>query len=143
MLTIGRALSEHLKQNNAMPKLFQVFPSEGKRLNTEQYVAHNFLGYSFLNSVYTVLYKDSTIFKVFVIETAAPEKANAMLAEYFNAVPKETVSKLDPDKYKIRDPHSGEIVMQMFNRYVCGIINCPDGRIRDRYLQEVASNLLK
>lgn len=143
MLTIGRALAKHLKQNNVIPKLFLVFPAEGKRPNTEQYVARNFLGYSFLNSVYTALYKDSTAFKVFVIETAAPEKANAMLAEYLNAVPRETVSKLDPGKCQIRDLHNGVIGLQVFNRYVCGIINCPDGRIRDRYLQEVTANLLK
>ncbi len=143
MLTIGRRLAEHLKQNNAMPKLFQVFPAEGKLHNTEQYVAHNFLGYSFLNSAYAALYKDSSTFKIFVIESAAPEKANAMIVEFLNAVPKETVAKRASDKYQIRDPHNGMIELQVFDRYICGIINCPDSKIRDRYLKEVTANLLK
>ncbi|MCX6122708.1 MAG: hypothetical protein NTX44_13945 [Ignavibacteriales bacterium] len=143
MLIIGRMLVEHLKQNNVMPKLFQVFPAEGKRPNTEQYVARNFLGYSFMNSAYTVLYKDSTASKIFVIESAASEKANEMLTKYLNTIPKEAVTKLESDKYQIRDPHNGLIGLQVINRYICGVINCPDGKIRDQYLKEVVANLFK
>jgi hypothetical protein len=143
MLTIGRMLVEHLKQNNVMPKLFQVFPAEGKLPNTEQYVARNFLGYSFMNSAYVAAYKDSSTFKVFVIESAASEKANTMLAEYLKAIPKEAVTMSAPNKYQIRDPHSGMIGLQVVNRYVCGVINCPDGKIRDQYLKEVVANLFK
>ena len=143
MLTISKVLADHLKQNNTMPKLFQVFPVEGKLLNTEQYVARNFLGYSFLNSVYTAIYKDSNEFKVFVIEASSPEKANAVLAEYIKAVPKETVTKLATDKYQTSDPHNGVIVLQLFNRYIYGIINCTDVKTRDQYLKEVTVNLLR
>jgi hypothetical protein len=143
MLTVGRMLLQHLKQNNAMPKLFLLFPAERKLPNTEQYVARNFLGYSFLNSAYTAMYKDSVAFKVFMIESAAPEKANAMLAEFLNAIPKETVMKLTPDKYQIHDPHNGVIGLQVLNRYVYGIINCSEGKIRDQYLKEMTAKLLK
>jgi hypothetical protein len=143
MQTIGKMLAEHLKQNNAMPKLFQVFPSEGKLSNTEQYVARNFLGYSFLNSAYVSSYKSSSAFKVFVIESAVPEKASAMLAEYLNAVPKQTVTKLAPDKYQIHDPNNGMIGLQVFDRFVYGIINCTDSKIQNRYLKEVTANLLR
>jgi hypothetical protein len=143
MVTIGRKLAERLKQNNAMPKLFQVFPSKGKLSNTEQYVARNFLGYGFLNSAYVSSYKDSSTFKVFVIESVVPEKANAMLADYLNAVPTQTVTKLAPDKYQIRDPNNGVIGLQVFNRFVYGIINCTDYKTQDRYLQEVTANLLR
>jgi hypothetical protein len=143
MLTIGRTLADHLKQNNATPKLFQIFPVEGKLPNTEQYVARNFLGYSFLNSAYVAMYKDSSEFKIFVIESATPEKANAMFAEYLNAVPKETVTKLTPDKYQIRDPHNGIIGLQVFNQYIYGILNCTDPNTRDQYLREVTANFLK
>jgi len=143
MLIIGRALVEHLKQNNTMPKLFYVFPEEGKLFNTEQYVARNFLAYSFLNSAYTVMYKDSSIFKVFVIEAATPEKANTMLAEYLKAVPKEAVIKLEPDKYQIQDPRIGMISLQIISRYICGVSGNTNSAIRDRNLKEVTTNLLR
>ena len=141
MQTIGKRLAEHLKQNNAMPKLFQVFPTKGKLNNTEQYVARNFLGYSFLNSAYVSSYKDSFTFKVFVIELTTPEKANAILAEYLKAVPKEAVTELAPAKYQIRDPNNGVIGLQVFNRFVYGMIHCADNMTRDRYLKEVTANL--
>jgi hypothetical protein len=143
MLTIGKMLVAQLKQNNLMPTLFKVFPVIGKQHNTEQYVARNFLGYSFLNSAYIAMYKDSSAFKIFVIELAAPDNADTMLAEYFNAVPRETVTKLAPDKYQIRDPHNGVIELQVFNRYLYGILNCTDPDTRDQYLKEVTANLLK
>jgi len=143
MQTIGKRLAVHLKQNNAMPKLFQVFPTAGKLTNTEQYVARNFLGYSFLNSAYVSSYKDGSLFKVFVLESSVPEKANDMLAEYFKAVPMETVTKLAPDKYQIQDPNNGVIGLQIINRFVYGIINCTDYMTRDRYLKELSANLLK
>ena len=141
MQIIGKRLAEHLKQNNAMPKLFQVFPTKGKLNNTEQYVARNFLGYSFLNSVYVSSYKVSSQFKVFVIESPVPEKANVMLEEYLKAVPKETVTQIAPDKYQIQDPNNGVIGLQVFHRFVYGIINCTDYKTQDRYLKEVTANL--
>jgi hypothetical protein len=139
--TIGTFLVKHLKQNNAMPRLFQAFPVSGKLSNTEQYVARNFLGYSFLNSTYVISYKNGTSFKVFVIKSAAPEKANSMLAEYLKAVPNGAVTQLAPDTYQILDPNNGVIKVQIFNQYFCGIINCPDGKMGDEYLKKVITYL--
>jgi hypothetical protein len=66
-----------------------------------------------------------------------------MLAEYLNAVPKEIMTKLTPNKYQIRDPHNGIIGLQVFDRYLCGITNCINPNTRDQYLKEVTANLLK
>jgi hypothetical protein len=143
MLTIGRTLAQHLKQNNTMPKLFQVFPAERRLPNTEQYVARNFLGYSFLNSVYVVTYKDSTAFKIFVIKAGAQENAKAILADYLNALPKDAVTKLDPGRYQFQDPHIGVMRVQVMNRYIYGIINCFDHSTSDRYLKEMSASLLR
>jgi hypothetical protein len=66
-----------------------------------------------------------------------------MLTKYLNTIPKEAVTMSAPNKYQIRDPHSGMIGLQVIDRYVCGVINCPDGKTRDRYLQEMTANLLK
>jgi hypothetical protein len=143
MVIIGRRLVEHLQQNNSMPKLFKVFPEEGKLRNTDQYVARNFLGYSFLNSAYVASYKDSSVFKVFVIEAATPEKANAVVAAYLNVVPKESIAKPASDTYQIHDPHNGMIGLQKYGRYLYGIINCADNNMRDRYLKELSAILLR
>ena len=143
LLAIGKKLAEHLKQKNTMPGLFQVFPKERKLPHTEQYVARNFLGYSFLNSAYVASYKDSSVFKIFVIETAAQEKANVVLADYLKVIPKNAVTKLGPGTYQIQDPHIGVMGVQVMNRYVYGIIGCTDSKTRDLYLQEMNANLFR
>ena len=140
---IGKKLAEHLKQKNTMPRLFQVFPKERKLPHTEQYVARNFLGYSFLNSAYVTAYKDSSAFKIFVIETAAQEKANTILADYLKVIPKNAVTKLGQGTYQIQDPHIGVMEVQVMNRYVYGIIGCTDSKTRDLYLQEMNANLFR
>jgi hypothetical protein len=143
MLTIGGRLAEHLKQHDSIPKLFMVFPSRGKLLNTEQYIAHNFLGYSFLNSAYVATYKDGSTFKVFLMELATPEKAQTVISEYFKAVPKEAVTQLDSDAYQIHDPNNGAIRLQVLDRFLYGIMNDASNKTRDQYLLELKSNLLK
>ena len=143
MRTVGTMLAEHLRQNNAMPRLFQVFPVKGKLPNTEQYVARNFLGYSFLNTAYTVMYKDGSAFKVFVIESTAPEKSESILANYFKAIPKEAVAKFEREKYVVQDPHNGLIELQVFNRYICGVIGCTDSETRDLCFQELGATLTR
>ena len=141
LLAIGKKLVEHLKQKNTMPRLFQVFPKERKLPHTEQYVARNFLGYSFLNAAYVAAYKDSSAFKIFVIDAAEQEKAKSILVDYLKAIPKEAVTRLDTEKYQIQDPHIGVMVLQEFDRYICGMINYPNGKIRDEYLKKVITSL--
>ena len=120
-----------------MPKLFQIFPGEGKLPNTEQYVAHNFLGYRFLNSAYMVTYRNSSVFKVFIIVAETPEKTDTVLEEYLLAVPKENVTRFGSDNFQIQDPHIGMARFQIFGRYICGTINCADRKIQDKYLKEL------
>jgi hypothetical protein len=143
LLTIGDRLAEYLKQHNTIPRLFKVFPAEGKLPNTEQYIAHNFLGYSFLNSAYVATYKDSSTFKVFLMEFAAPEKAHVVVSDYFKAVLKEAVTQLAFDTYQIQDPNNGAIRLQVLDRFICGIMNDANNKSRDQYLLKLKSNLLK
>ncbi|RPI04687.1 MAG: hypothetical protein EHM64_09190 [Ignavibacteriae bacterium] len=143
MLTVGRRLVSHLQQNNTMPGIYLKFPAEGRMKNTEQYVARNFLGYSFLNSAYVVTYGSTAPFKVFVIESAVPEKADAMLAEYLKTVPKESVTKYDSSRYQIRDPHHGAMGLQICSQYLCGVIQCTDNEIQKNILSGLTGMLLQ
>ena len=140
---IGGRLEERLKQHNAIPQLFTVFPSAGKLMNTELYVAHNFLGYRFLNSAYVTTYKDSSAFKVFLMELATPEKAHAVISEYFKVIPKGAVTQLAFDSYQIQDSNNGLIRLQVLDRFICGMIPSADIKAQDQFLLQLKSNLLK
>jgi hypothetical protein len=143
MLMIAKKLSENLKQNISWPKNVLLFPTAGKLPNTEQYVARNFLGYSFLNKAYVAAYKDSVLFKLFIIEAESPEKADIMIAEYLNAVPKRSVKNLGIVKYQVTDANAGMIEFQKFDNYVVGVMNCPDRKTCEKYINEAAANLVK
>jgi hypothetical protein len=143
MKSIAQSIDGYLKQKKTMPDVLQLFPTKGKLPNTEQYVARNFLGYSFLNTAYVATYKDSTLFKIFIIETESSGKAEVVITEYLKAVTKESVKKLDNDTYEISDAHVGVIELQKANRFICGIINCANPKTREFYLKEVTMALPK
>jgi hypothetical protein len=143
MLMIGRKLVEQLRQNNSMPKHFMIFPGKGRLRNSEQYVARNYLGYSFLNAAYVVSYRESSPFKVFTIESATKDKAQEMIGAYLHAVPKDSVTTLGSNTYEIHDPHSGLIGLQLVDRYIFGVVNYADMKTRDQCLKELATTISK
>jgi hypothetical protein len=137
MKRIARSIDDCLKQKKSWPDALQFFPSKNKLANTEQYIARNFLGYSFLNTAYVSTYKDSTLFKIFIIETESASKAEIVITEYLKAIPKNSITKLDDNTFKVNDPHNGVIELRMVNRFVCGIVNCSNSKTRSIYLKEV------
>jgi hypothetical protein len=141
--SIAQSINACLEQKNSWPDVLQLFPITGKLANTEQYVARNFLGYSFLNTAYVATYKDSTLFKIFIIETGSSSKAEIVITEYLKAVSKESITKLDNNTYEISDAHVGVIVLQTANRFVCGIVNCANPKTRNIYLNKVTVALPK
>jgi hypothetical protein len=140
---IGNRLDEHLNQKNAFPAVLKMFPMTGKLANSEQYVARNFLGYSFLNNAYLASYNDDGAFKVFIIETESPEKARIMVSEYLKVLPKESVTMIEKNRYNIRDAHSGEIVIIVQKAYLYGAINYTHTQKRDFLLKEITGAIAK
>jgi hypothetical protein len=145
LLLIAKRIEEHLAQKNTLPEIFQYFPKEGKLNNTEQYIASNFLGYSFLKSVSTALYKfeNNTPFKLFVIEAESSVKAKIILEEYLNKLPKENIIVISKDDYDLKDVNSGQISTALQNKYLYGIVNCPNKNIRIDLMQKFKTLLTK
>jgi len=126
-------------------RIEEQFPKEDRLINTEQYIASNFLGYSFLKSVSTALYKfeNNTPFKVFVIEAESSVKAKLILEEYFNKLTKENILVVSKDYYELNDVNSGQISITLQNKYLYGIVNCPNKNIRNDLLQKFKTILPK
>ncbi len=143
MQMIGNKFDEHLKQENAFPAVLKIFPITGKLANTEQYVARNFLGYSFLNGAYVARYDGGSTFKVFIIETPSSEKAQAMMAEYLKVLPKDSVTRVGKNRYDIRDPHNGETIVVAWKTFLYGVLNCTDSEKRENLIKEMSTNLPK
>jgi hypothetical protein len=141
MKRIAQRIDDSLKQKNSWPDVMQLFPALGKLANAEQYVAKNFLGYSFLNTAYVATYKDSTVFKIFIIQTESSKNAERITTEYLKAVPKESITELDDNTYEIHDAHVGVIELRRVHRYVYGSINCTNPKTRNYCLKQVTSAL--
>lgn len=141
LVTIAQVVETYLKQPTVWPKPLQLLPSQGKLVNTEQYIAKNFLGYRFFHSAFVATYKDSIPFKVFIIELRTSSQAKEILDEYGRNLPKNAI-KPDPEgRYSVLDPHQGLIKFLVKNNYLAGVINCNNEKTQERYLKELETTL--
>jgi len=121
---IGRAVETELRQENRWPRPVTFFPVGGKRLNEETYIADNFLGYKALAGAYVARYNSG--YRMFIIPCASQLAVRSLAASYAQA----TGSRIDTAKIgplaEIRDPHNGVVYLRMLNRFLIGILGCPD-----------------
>jgi len=139
-MTIGGSLEKRLKRMKLWPSLIAAFPTKGKQANTEQYVARNFLGYSFFNSVFTAVYNDGAALKAFIMRLQSPDEASKTIETYLAALPKEGKSKTEGGRFRVRDPHNGIITFILNQNYICGVLGAED-KYAEALLTELGQNL--
>jgi len=98
------------------------FPTKGKQANTEQYVARNFLGYSFFNNVFTASYNDGSGLKAFIIRFGSSDEASKTIDTYLATLPKEGTSKTEGGRFRVRDPHNGVITFILDKNTIYGVL---------------------
>ena len=138
---IAKQLDLSLKQDNSFPKILNCFPEESKQLNTEKYTARNFLGYSFLNSATTALYKDGNLFTLFIINLETSNEADSTLKKFINAQDSKNISYIEENVYKVDNKNNGLIVLAVEKNFIFGLINCPDQNISKKYIYETRLKL--
>jgi hypothetical protein len=126
LMTIGKELEKRLKRTKSWPSLIAAFPTKGKQANMEQYVARNFLGYSFFNSVFTASYNDGAAVKAFIIRLESPDEASKTIDAYLATLPKEGKSKTEGGRFRVRDPHNGVITFILDQNKICGVLGAED-----------------
>ncbi len=124
LLDLAKLIENNLEGTTQVPALFLKFPEEGKIVNSEAFIATEFLGYGFMPGVYVTSYKkDDKQFKFFIIEAENNDKAN----EVFNNL-KSKAESSKKQKYGItslKDPYNGTILIKMNNNVIYGCIeNC-------------------
>lgn len=135
LLAFARSVSQKMAGHTALPAVLAAFPPEGKRKNSEKFVAKDFLGYSFLHSGFTADYELSgKKFQLFVIEAANPEDARAMLGRYLKQIGN-AEAKLAEGPCRLKDPYHGEVDLFWKGRRIWGTMNLDDPSLRSRYLQ--------
>ncbi len=134
LLNFAEKMIESFGEKGSLPSILSSFPEEGKKKNSEKFIAIKFLGYSFLHSAFTADYALSgKKFKLFVIEGAEGNDCRAMIQRYL----KETGSpeaNITEGRYTIADPHHGEIGLHWKAKYIWGTLNLDDTLLRSKYL---------
>ena len=140
LMTIGGSLEKRLKRMKSWPSLIAAFPTKGKQANTEQYVARNFLGYSFFNSVFTASYNDGAALKAFIMRLQSPDEASKTIETYLATLPQEGKSKTEGGRFRVRDPHNGIITFILNQNNIYGVIGAED-KISETLLTELGRRL--
>lgn len=142
LMRIAAALEKHLNRVKSWPGLIAAFPSHGKQANTEQYVAKNFLGYSFFNGAFTASYNDSSALKAFIISMESADAARKTIDTYLAPLPKEGISKTEGGRFRVRDPHNGVITFVLKLNILYGVLGAED-TTSETLLTELGQSLAK
>jgi hypothetical protein len=135
LMTFAKRISEALGPGGALPSILSSFPEEGKKKNSEKFIAVKFLGYAFLHSAFVANYEVSgTKFKLFVIEPADKTECKNMIQKYSERTGR-IENIITEGRYLIPDPHHGEIDLCWKGRNIWGILNVNDASLRSKYLQ--------
>ncbi len=135
LLTFARKVSDNLGERGVLPSILSSFPGEGKKKNSENFIAKNFLGYSFLHSAFTADYELSgTKFRLFVIEGADQNDCRSMIQKYFEQRGKKEKAVVEGN-HIISDPHYGAVDLHWQGAYIWGVLDLSDPALRSNYMK--------
>lgn len=140
-------LAKKLEGSKTFPAVLSCFPIEGKKTNTERYIAQNFLGHSFLNSAFVADYKiKDQKFQLFIIQKEKAENVNKMLDSYLAFAKKKGQDVFKKDNFvRFQDPYyrrSGKMNMKKSGKYIWGLFS-KDDAAADSFIAQIEKNLKK
>jgi len=143
LMTFAKRISEALGPGGALPSILSSFPEEGKKKNSEKFIAVKFLGYAFLHSAFIADYEVSgTKFKLFVIEGVERNDCREMMQKYLQQTGNPAKDVVE-GHYTLSDPYHGEMGLYWKGRNIWGILNVNDASLRSKYLKFVEEGLKK
>jgi hypothetical protein len=143
LLTFAKKVAQKLGGKGSLPSILTAFPEEGKKKNSEKFIAKNFLGYSFLHSGFTADYELSgKRFKLYVIEGADQKECRNMIQKYLEKIEKPR-ENLAEGRFILQDPYHGEMDFTWKGKYIWGVLNLGDPAARLKYLELFEEGLLK
>ena len=116
---IAESLNNILPGENKLPEVFQFFCNEGKVPNTEHFISNNFIGYSFMEEVYTTGYKISdNSFTMFILSGKDEKEAEEILINLLSRANKKEDNKAG--FFTVHDPYNGTIYIGKSGKYLIG-----------------------
>ena len=133
--TFAKRVAENLGGKESLPKILTCFPKEGKKQNSERFIAKSLLGHGFLHSGFIADYNvDNTTFQLFIIEGADSKDCEEMLKQYVQSTGS-AQKDLKETRYTLSDPYHGDVALSWKGKYIWGVLNLEEENIRIRYLK--------
>jgi hypothetical protein len=141
--TFAKEVAGNLGEKGALPSILSSFPAEGRKRNSEKFIAKNFLAYPFLHSAFIADYEFSgKKFKLFVIDPGDKLECKSMIQKYFQQIGGSERNVVE-GRYTIPDPYHGEVDLYWQGAYIWGILSLNDPNLRSKYLKLLEESLLK
>ena len=134
LIIFAKKVAENLGVQGSFPSVLSSFPKEGKKENSETFIAKNFLGYPFLHSSFLFDYEVSgKKFRLFLIESTGREELKMMVQKYLRQIGK-TGEDIQEGRQTLSDPHHGEVDLFWKGRFIWGVLDLGDASLRTKYL---------
>jgi hypothetical protein len=119
LMIIAKSMEQLLDGPDSFPELLQAFPSAGKIENAEGFIAHNFMGYSFMSHVFTARYhQDDQEYTLFIIDTKDQDQAGKILESLSSRAV--SAEEWAPGLHRIEDRYNGMLYFKMTSRVLIG-----------------------
>jgi len=143
LLNFAKKVAENLGEKETLPSILSSFPEEGKKKNSEKFIAIKFLGYSFLHSAFTADYELSgTKFKLFVIEGRDHTECGNIIQRYLQQTGSREKNIIE-GRYTIADPYHGKIELYWKGKNIWGILDLSEPTLSSKYLKLFGEGLMK
>jgi hypothetical protein len=136
---VASKVDAQLAQPEGLPEELKLFPEEGKSLLSDNYIAQNFLGYSFFRSAFSARYGDRGEIQLFIIRLT-PEEIQKMLDQYIAVMKEDKVQQKD-GFYTIKDLFNGTVFLRQKGNSLIGVLNTEKEDIAWSYINMVANKL--
>lgn len=141
----SQAILQKIHDMGQLPSLLDVFPEEGLVPNTEKFILHNFMGYSFFHDGYLADYRFGDFeFECFLIEGKDGKEAQNMLDQFLTAKGEGNIEEI-PLGFHLKDRYYEHIFLARVGNYLAGVMKIKDGQEDEgkKYLQALIQSLEK
>jgi len=141
LISFAKKVEENLGEKGQLPSILKSFPAEGKVRNSEKFIAKKFLGYPFLQRVFTADYGLSgEKFQVFIIVGGDKNESRTMMEKYLRQTGK-PVNTMAEGRFTLSDPHHGVVDLLWKGGRIWGILSLDDPALRSKYLKLIEEGL--
>jgi len=139
LMMIAEAVNKQLKQPVGLPEAIRLFPEEGMTYLSDNYIAQDFLGYSFFRAAYTARYEKPVSFQIFIIKLT-PAEIQKILDQYFEML-KEVKVQQKEGLYIVNDLFNGKIFLKQQGDYLIGVFNTDNEEVATDYIKKTITRL--